>query len=88
MADWHLLYAGNGRHALLPDEDGRLMAVRRLADMAGADPIGFCIVDEHVNAQQTKGVGGRSSGTSLADNGGACSAVPVSPRNKMHSGPS
>jgi hypothetical protein len=41
MAVWHLTYAADGRHALFPNEDGRLMAVRRLADVAGTYMVGF-----------------------------------------------
>jgi hypothetical protein len=41
MAVWHLTYATDGRHALFPHEDVRLMAVRRLADVAGTYMVGF-----------------------------------------------
>ena len=50
MKCWHLTHTSDGRYPLFPDEETRRSAVRKLARVAGAELVLFCIVDDHVHS--------------------------------------
>ena len=49
MHPWHITWATESRHPMFPDEAARLAAVHKLVELARAELVLFCIVDEHVH---------------------------------------
>lgn len=46
---WHLTFACGRRHPLFADEERRRAAIRRLADLMGAELVLFSLVDDHLH---------------------------------------
>lgn len=49
MGIWHLTWATDGRHPIVPGEEGRRAVVRALGRCAGAQTVLFCLADDHLH---------------------------------------